>query len=56
MSRPRPDRFSKAIATGTDIVIVDWDAVAPILRRKREMRSALSSATQRTALYSNTCA
>ncbi|MBG03972.1 MAG: CoA ester lyase, partial [Rhodospirillaceae bacterium] len=21
----RPDRFSKAIATGTDIVIVDWE-------------------------------
>ena len=33
----RPDRFSKAIATGTDIVIVDWeDAVAPA--RKAEAR------------------
>ena len=33
----RPDRFSKAIATGTDIVIVDWeDAVVP--ERKAEAR------------------
>jgi citrate lyase beta subunit len=33
----RPDRFSKAIATGTDIVIIDWeDAVVP--ERKAEAR------------------
>ena len=33
----RPDRFSKAIATGTDIVIVDWeDAIVP--DRKAEAR------------------
>ena len=33
----RPDRFHKAIATGADIVIVDWeDAVIP--DRKAEAR------------------
>ena len=38
----RPDRFSKAIATGTDIVIVDWeDAVAPNL--KTEARNAVGT-------------
>jgi len=38
----RPDRFSKAIATGTDIVIVDWeDAVAPDL--KAEARKSVGT-------------
>ena len=38
----RPDRFSKAIATGTDIVIVDWeDAVAPNL--KAEARNSVGT-------------
>ena len=38
----RPDRFSKAIATGTDIVILDWeDAVAPNL--KTEARNAVGT-------------
>ncbi|MEE2688520.1 MAG: CoA ester lyase [Pseudomonadota bacterium] len=36
----RPDRFTKAVATGTDIVIVDWeDAVVPDL--KAEARRAV---------------
>jgi len=36
----RPDRFTKAVATGTDIVIVDWeDAVVPDL--KAEARKAV---------------
>ena len=38
----RPDRFSKAIATGTDIVIIDWeDAVA--LNLKAEARKSVGT-------------
>ena len=49
----RPDRFHKAIATGADIVIVDWeDAVIPT--RKAEARVSVggffSELTERPVL------
>ena len=49
----RPDRFSKAIATGTDIVIVDWeDAVAANLKAeaRKSVGTFFSDPTERSLL------